>query len=63
MTIQVYDEQATPVHNDIVELLDYIDDTFVYVQEVERHGDYVKFDILCDIVLDIRQKALAVTKE
>lgn len=59
MTVQLYDETATPDQADVShELVDFIDDTFMYVQEIERHGDYVKYDILCDIVLDIRQKAL-----
>ena len=48
--------EATPAF-DLQSLITEIDDVFARLQSTEKMGEYVKFDAVADLILDIRQKA------
>ena len=48
--------EATPAF-DLQSLIAEIDDVFARLQSTEKMGEYVKFDAVADLILDIRQKA------
>ena len=54
-------ESATPSSLN-EELVNEIDRVFSDLQKLNKMGDYVKFDTVADMILDIRSKAIVINQ-
>lgn len=53
-------EMSTPIYSvdAATALIDEIDRVFKDLQKTDKMGDYVKFDTVADMIIDIRNKAV-----